>query len=116
MKIKLASLADQTDPQIIRRTLLEALDEACDMAANKVRTTKDGREYDDPDHGTVVRAIELAGRITGAIGVDPVVLIRFKNDTEKLVKQAQSVLREREAKRDRAALPATGESGDAVGK
>jgi hypothetical protein len=110
VKIKLATLADQTDPQVIRRTLLEALDEVTEMAAGKVRTSTDGREYDDPDHSTVVRAIELAGRITGAIGVDPVVLIRFKNDTEKLVKQAQSVLRERESKRDIAALPTTGES------
>lgn len=110
MRVKLASLADQTDPQVVRRTLLEALDEVTEMAANKVRVTKDGREYDDPDHSAVVRAIELAGRITGAIGIDPVVLIRFKNDTEKLVKQASSVLREKEAKRDAAALPATGES------
>jgi hypothetical protein len=108
MRIKLASLADQTDPQVIRRTLLEALDEVTEMAAGKVRVTKDGREYEDPDHSTVVRAIELAGRITGAIGVDPVVMLQFKNDTEKLVKRASSVLRERE--KDRAALPAAGES------
>ena len=110
MKVKLASLANEVDPQVIRRTLLEALDEVTEMAAGKVRTTRDGREYDDPDHGAVVRAIELAGRITGAIGVDPVVLIRFKNDTEKLVKQAASVLRERE--KNRSALPAKGEDGD----
>lgn len=107
-RVKLAQLADQTDPQVIRRTLLEALDETIDMSVNRVREANNGRIWSDPDHANVVRAVELAGRITGAIGVDPSVLISFRNETEKLVKRAATVLRERE--KDKLALVAPGTS------
>lgn len=93
---KLADLADQTDPLVVRRTLLEALDGVIAMCANQTRMTNGGEMYSDPDSNGINKAIELAGRITGAIGVDPSVLIQFRNDTEKLVKRASAVLRERE--------------------
>lgn len=94
----LAALADQTDPQVIRRVLLESLDCVVEMSATRVREMAKGGTYDDPDHAGIVRAVELAARITGAIGVDPVVLLQFKTDTEKLVRRAASILRERETR------------------
>lgn len=93
---KLAELADQTDPLVARRVLLESLDEVILMCSTQQRMNNAGQMYDTPDNGSIIKALELAGRITGSIGVDPTVLIQFKNDTEKLVKRAQAVLRERE--------------------
>jgi len=95
---KLAALAEQTDPLIARRTLLESLDRVIEMCAGAERKNNRGDMYADPDHSNLIKALELAGRITGTIGVDPTVLLTFKNDTEKLVKRAANVLRERESK------------------
>lgn len=98
---KLADLADQTDPLIARRVLLESLDQVIEMCAGAQRMNNRGEYYDDPDHANLIKALELGGRITGTIGVDPTVLLQFRNDTEKLVKRATNVLREREGDANR---------------
>ena len=95
----LASLADQTDPQVIRRTLLTVLDEVCVMSRGRERTSVDGKKtWADPDHGSMLKAVELAAKITGAIGLDPDALLRFKGAAEELVRRAEGKLQEREAK------------------
>lgn len=95
---KLAELAEQTDPLVAKRMLLESLDLVIATCANLQRMTNGGDMYDMPDNGTIIKALELAGRVTGVIGVDPAVLIQFKSDTEKLVSRAKAVLLERETK------------------
>ncbi len=95
----LASLADQTDPQVVRRVLLGALDEVCEMSRGRVRTSVDGKkQWEDPDHGSMLKAIELAAKITGAIGLDPDALLRFKGAAEELVRRAADSLKARETK------------------
>lgn len=106
---KLADLADQTDPQVQRRLLLEALDCVVSICADKTRMTNGGDEYSDPDSNGINKAIETAARIVGAIGVEPAVLLQFKSDTERLVTKARAILQERE----RPVLPAKGEEAPA---
>jgi len=96
-RVTFESLANETDPLVVKRGLLRTLDSLFDECANRTRVSKAGVAYADPDSNGAAKATELAARILGAIGMDPSVLIQFRNDTEKLVKRAGAVLREREA-------------------
>jgi hypothetical protein len=91
------SLANETDPLVVKRGLLRTLDQLYDDCTNRVRMNRAGVSYPDPDSNGAAKATDLAARILGAIGVDPTVLIQFKNDTAKLVERASTVLRERES-------------------
>ena len=101
-RVTFESLAVETDPLVVKQGLLRTLDHLYDGCIERTRATRNGDEYADPDSSGAAKATELAARILGAIGVDPTVLIQFKNDTAKLVSRATLVLQERES----AALPA----------
>jgi hypothetical protein len=94
-RVTFEALAVETDPLVVKQGLLRTLDQLYDACASRTRAGKLG-EYADPDSSGAARAAELAARILGVIGVDPAVLIQFRNDTEKLVKRASQVLQERE--------------------
>ncbi len=96
-RLTLESLSAQTDPQVVRRVLLQSLDDVIAMSRDRVRTSVDGKkQWEDPDAGSMLKAIELAAKITGAIGLDPDALLRFKGAAEELVRRASDSLRKKE--------------------